>query len=260
MPSISNLPILSIIIPSFNQLGGLKKTILSFKKQKRTSSYFDFEIIVIDGKSSDGSEQWINENENLISKAIIEKDAGIYDAMNKGVRIAKGKWVWFMGTGDLPSENWMDLLNVFLKNKHNTHTKLAAFGVHLLPPRESGVPEFYSPTWGPEIKWKNTIHHQGVIYSRALFKNNLGSISPFDLRYKVLADYHFHLKLWKNGLICDCKNEVLARVCPGGVSRQFNKSLYKEERELKHEVFNSLWSDIIQGIWTRLKWCSKKIA
>jgi len=260
MPSISNLPILSIVIPSFNQLDGLKKTILSFQNNNKTSLEFEYEILVIDGKSTDGSEQWINKNNHLISKAIIEKDTGIYDAMNKGVRIAKGKWVWFMGTGDLPSENWMDLLSDFLKNKPSTHTKLAAFGVHLLSPRESGVPEFYSPKWGAEIKWKNTIHHQGVIYSRDVLVRNSEDKGPFDIRYKVLADYHFHLKLWKNGLVCDCKNEVLAKVCPGGVSRQFNKSLYKEERDLKHDVFNSFWSDIIQGIWTRLKWCSKKIA
>lgn len=241
--------LLSIIIPSYNQLEGLKETITALSKFRKHS----IELIVIDGLSTDGSPKWIKDNASVIDSFQIETDKGIYDAMNKGVAIAKGKWVVFFGTGDLPSENGFEILISELEK--DPKTEIVAFGVHLLPPRESGVPEFYTPVWDNSLKWRNTLHHQGAIYSREILINE-----PYDLRFKVLADYHLNLKLWERGVKCTCFDTVISEANPGGVSRKFTHSLYREERYLKQDIFPSLPNLIVQNIFTRLKWLRKRLS
>jgi putative colanic acid biosynthesis glycosyltransferase len=241
--------LLSIIIPSYNQLEGLKETITALSKFRKHS----IELIVIDGLSTDGSPKWIKDNASVIDSFQIETDKGIYDAMNKGVAIAKGKWVVFFGTGDLPSENGFEILISELEK--DPKTEIVAFGVHLLPPRESGVPEFYTPVWDNSLKWRNTLHHQGAIYSREILINE-----PYDLRFKVLADYHLNLKLWERGVKCTCFDTVISEATPGGVSRKFTHSLYREERYLKQDIFPSLPNLIVQNIFTRLKWLRKQLS
>lgn len=242
-------PLLSIIIPSYNQLEGLKETLNAFSKFRDKR----IELIVVDGLSSDDSPNWIRENEASMDCFQIESDKGIYDAMNKGVALSKGKWILFFGTGDLPTEDGFKVLIGTLEK--GPKTEILAFGVHLLPPRESGVPEFYQPVWNASLKWRNTLHHQGVIYSRDIIRNR-----PYDLRFKVLADYHLNLTLWKQGVKCMCIDTVISEVAPGGVSRKFTHSLYREERAMKRTLFSSMPDQIAQHVFTRLKWLKKQLS
>lgn len=99
--------ILSIITINFNNLEGLKKTIESVSKQ----SSKDFEYIVIDGGSTDGSKEYIENKQSDIDFWVSEKDSGIYNAMNKGILQAKGKYLMFLNSGD-----WLYDNNV-IKNK-----------------------------------------------------------------------------------------------------------------------------------------------
>ncbi|HIG58605.1 MAG TPA: glycosyltransferase [Flavobacteriales bacterium] len=246
-------PCISVIIPSYNQLRGLKKTIKAFSSLRRIG----LELIVVDGTSTDGSSEWINSNASDIDQMIIEPDTGIYDAMNKGLELANGDWVWFMGTGDLPVlegvEEILEVVKGSTSDFEESDPKMLAFGVHLLAPREPGVPEYYKPVWNSKLVWRNTIHHQGAIYSRELFKSD-----AYDLRFRVLSDYHFQLKLWKKGVECSCFPAIIAEVATGGVSRDFSLSLYKEERTMKRDVLSG-WEIMIQEVWTRAKWLRKKV-
>ena len=87
---------ISIITVVYNRQEDLKKTIRSIRAQ----TFWDIEYIVIDGDSTDGTKDVISENADVISKFISEKDKGIYDAMNKGLAIASGDYVWFLNAGD----------------------------------------------------------------------------------------------------------------------------------------------------------------
>jgi glycosyltransferase involved in cell wall biosynthesis len=90
------MPKLSIITINLNNQEGLGKTIKSVVEQ----TYSDFEYIVIDGGSIDGSIDVIHQYESKITKWISEKDAGIYNAMNKGLYYAKGTYCLFLNSGD----------------------------------------------------------------------------------------------------------------------------------------------------------------
>ena len=89
-------PTLSVITIVYNNVRDIERTMLSVLNQ----THPNIEYIVIDGKSTDGTLQIINQYQNRIGKLISEKDEGIYDAMNKGLAVATGDYVIFMNSGD----------------------------------------------------------------------------------------------------------------------------------------------------------------
>ena len=87
---------LSIITVNLNNKDGLQKTIDSVISQ----TFKDFEWIVIDGGSTDGSKELIEKYSDYISYWVSEPDKGVYNAMNKGIQVAKGEYLNFMNSGD----------------------------------------------------------------------------------------------------------------------------------------------------------------
>lgn len=88
--------LLSIITVNLNNIEGLEKTMNSVFEQ----TYNDFEYIIIDGGSTDGSSEYIESHSDKIDFWVSEKDSGIYNAMNKGIKKAKGKYLQFLNSGD----------------------------------------------------------------------------------------------------------------------------------------------------------------
>ena len=88
---------ISIVVVSLNTKSSFLKTINSIISQ----SYANKEIIVVDGNSTDGTIKIIKKMSKNFSKIIIDKDKGIYDAMNKGIALVKGEWTIFLNSGDV---------------------------------------------------------------------------------------------------------------------------------------------------------------
>ena len=93
--------LVSVIVPYFKKKKFIEQTIKSILSQ----TYKNFEIIVVDGKSSDGTIKEIENKKNYFSKYIIEKDNGIYDAMNKGINFIDSDWTIFLNSGDTFFDN-----------------------------------------------------------------------------------------------------------------------------------------------------------
>jgi len=111
------MSILSIVTVNLNNKSGLKKTLssLAFQKKKKV------EIIVIDGGSKDGSIDIIKEYSKIIDYYVSEKDINLYDAMNKGIKYSKNKYVMFINSGDnlLSKKNILKKLLIRLKKPTN---------------------------------------------------------------------------------------------------------------------------------------------
>ena len=170
---------ISIIIISLNTKKDFIKTIDSVINQNN----YDSEIIVVDGCSDDGSIDEIKKREKQISKIIIEKDKGIYDAMNKGIKIASSNWTIFMNSGDVFFNS--EVLNSINFNLLNNFDIL------------------YGDTVVDKIDYKyllkakkilpNTIlmpfSHQSCFVKTNILKQNL-----FKIDYKLAADFHLFVK------------------------------------------------------------------
>ncbi|MCC5943982.1 MAG: glycosyltransferase [Bernardetiaceae bacterium] len=87
---------LTVITVCFNAAKALKKTIKSVASQ----DFESFEYLIIDGKSTDDTLVVISDNQSVINHWVSEPDAGIYDAMNKGMRLAKGDYILYLNAGD----------------------------------------------------------------------------------------------------------------------------------------------------------------
>ena len=86
----------SVITVNYNNLKGLERTISSVLSQ----SFSDFEYIIVDGGSTDGSKEYIESKQEYINQWVSEKDHGVYNAMNKAIRMAQGEYCIFMNSGD----------------------------------------------------------------------------------------------------------------------------------------------------------------
>jgi glycosyltransferase involved in cell wall biosynthesis len=104
---------ISIVVVSLNTKKDTVNTINSILLQ----SYKNYEILVIDGKSNDGTVEFLRKNSNKIN-FISKKDKGIYDAMNKGSHLASGEWIMFLNSGDIFYNNKV-LSNIFKKTIEN---------------------------------------------------------------------------------------------------------------------------------------------
>lgn len=225
---------ISVITVVYNDKNGIEKTILSVIANKHNG----VEYIIIDGKSTDGTIDIIKKYDRNIDKWISEPDKGIYDAMNKGLQYASGKWVIFINVGDtllrIPQILWEDKFDLYSA---------------ILCPVESERNVIY-PSFGWKILYKNTIPHQGAFYNR---KEKI----LYNLNYKVFADYDLNLSLYKTKKKIFIHNEVVAYHSSDGISN--NKKYAYESYSIVYKrngLFYLLLSFLhkkIQGIRVRLK-------
>ena len=241
--------VISAVIPTKTNLGGLKTTIEALWAIAPNR----IEIIVIDGGGCDETKTWLLSNQKRIHHIRSAADSGVYPAMNYGKQCASGAWIWFAGAGDLPNpEVWND----FLKNREllDSECSLHVFSVALGDDREGGVPAHYPARWDSSMQWRNTSHHQGLLYRRSLIQSRM-----FNPSYRVLADYALNLTLWMEGVEVILHDQTWSHVASGGLSRTFNKSLYREEWKLKKNVLSG-WIKWLHPIWLLGKYLAKQIS
>jgi glycosyltransferase involved in cell wall biosynthesis len=176
---------LSIITINYNDIQGLKKTIESVVSQ----SCSEFEFIVIDGGSQDGSKEIIECHQSKINYWVSEKDKGIYHAMNKGIRASSGEYILFLNSGDVLLDETKALnkivLNLNQKALYYTPIFLSQNGV--LKNRAD-----YPENINEKFAFTNTICQQAVIYHASLFYDNF-----FDEKLKYISDWKMHFSLFK---------------------------------------------------------------
>jgi glycosyltransferase involved in cell wall biosynthesis len=176
----------SIIIPVYNSAGMLLQNLISIAHQ----SYSDYEIIFVDGGSTDETLKIVHSfkiaNGHIRTKLLSEPDKGIYDAMNKGLDLAVGDWLYFMGCDDrFCSSSVLAQVASEIGNE----------GLDLVYGNVEGAVSGTRYIYNTLSKVLSVgIHHQSVFYRSYLF-NDLGK---YDLRFKIASDYHFTLKVFLN--------------------------------------------------------------
>ena len=198
----------SIITVCLNSEKYLNRCIESVKKQK----YKNFEHIIIDGQSSDSSIQIINKNRSHFAKILIEKDEGIWDAMNKGIRISKGEIICFLNSDDFYYEDALLTVNKYF-NQNNIDFLFGSV-------KKYKIFHGYKP-W--KIRWSfgfYSSHSVGFFIKREEhikigYYNKKFLSSDLDFFYKMVVNYQL------KGM-ATTKSEILGEFEKGGFSSKVN--------------------------------------
>lgn len=182
----SNLPLVTIITVVFNAVDLIENTIKSVLEQ----TYKNIEYIIIDGGSTDGTIEIIKKYDNQIDRWVSERDKGVYDGMNKGIKKASGKWINFMNAGDMFCKN-STIEEVFDKIDYNTDLVYGS-AVEIVGDNKLKHSEASDIL---ENLWKGAqFGHESLFVKSDIIKN-----IPFNLNYKVAADYDFIMNCFYGG-------------------------------------------------------------
>ena len=207
----------SVITINYNNCEGLRHTIESVVGQ----TYKDYEYIIIDGGSTDGSAEVIKKYADKIDYWVSEPDGGIYNAMNKGVAQAHGEYSIFMNSGDrFYEQNILEKVNTVKPTEDVVVGKVSIDDEnHMISPPPHGALTMYH-------LYSGSIPHQG-----SFIRTNLLRKYPYDEKLKISSDWKFFVQILilNNGSI-RYLDEFVARYDTEGLSSS-NPKLMRQEKE-----------------------------
>ena len=200
-----NNPLISIITVCYNSEKTIKDTIESVLNQ----TYKNFEYIIVDGKSTDNTLHIINQYDDKRIKLISEKDNGIYDAMNKGIKVAKGDIIATINSDDI-LEN--DLIFSTIVNNFKEDDEILYGNVRYYNYDFSKIIRDYIS--GPNNKKTWCPAHPSLYIKKRVFNK----IGLYDLQYKISADYDFMIRCKINKIGFKYINQYFVKMRYGGKS------------------------------------------
>jgi glycosyltransferase involved in cell wall biosynthesis len=230
------MPKLSIITINYNNLEGLKRTVESVVNQ----TWQEFEYIVIDGGSTDGSKQYIEEQSEHFDFWVSEPDKGIYNAMNKGIARASGEYLLFLNSGDHFFND-----SVLQEN----HYKIANYDLIYCDLEVIGKTETFIKKYPEKLSFsyfmKDTLPHPATFIKTALFDK----VGYYEESFKIVSDWKFFIEsvckfnssykridvilstFYLDGLSSDSQNKIL---------------IYEESEKVLKSEFQAYINDVNQ--------------
>lgn len=233
-------PKISVITAVKNQRAALLKTISSVRAQ----TYHPIEYIVVDGGSTDGTQEVLKDNHDIVTKWISEPDKGISDAFNKGVQLSSGDYINFQGAGDgfhhasSIEELFADITKPpILLCGQVMRTSLTDQPLWVAPKKMTETFNKHS------LLWKLTLPHQGLFTHRSFFEK----WGDFDLNVKYAMDYEILLRAFHDFPSTLIKPVIVANWQAGGIGANQIKQVLKEYHYLKckHKVAAKVFLSLI---------------
>lgn len=186
----AKIPALSIVTAVRNAQGALARTAASIRPLARL---LDLEWIIVDGASTDGTAAFASMFDERWIRASSEPDTGIYDAMNKGIRRARGDLIWFLNAGDLVASG--DSLAGFIGALPPPARAGALFYGDALEPSADGRLLFKRARRPESLPFGLFAHHQAMLFGR-------DAIAPYryDTTLSIAADYGLVAGMWRGGV------------------------------------------------------------
>lgn len=218
-------PLISIITVVYNNVSHIQKTLNSIYSQK----YKNYEIIVIDGNSNDGTLQIIKKNKLKINFWISEPDKGIYDAFNKGMKYSSGDYLGFVNSDDILMPNALKILSRYIKRYPDVDFFFGAVRKHW------GILHGYKP-WKIWLSWGFYSSHSTGFFIK---KSSAKKVGNYNLKYKYSSDYdYFYRMIVKKKLkgMGTKKNELFGKFARGGYSSTISfKDHFAEEIRIRKD-------------------------
>ena len=213
-------PKFSIITVTFNAAKVLEDTIQSIV----TQTYKNTEYIIVDGGSTDGTLDIIHKYKEHIHTLVSEPDKGLYDAMNKGIKLATGDYLCFLNAGDGLHED--DTLQLMVHSITGTELPGVLYGEteivdsegHFLSMRRLSTPE--------RLTWKS--FKKGMLVCHQAFFARRDLIEPYDLQYRFSADFDWCIRIMKKATTLHNTHLTLIDYLNEGMTTHNHKASLKE--------------------------------
>ncbi|EIG9277145.1 colanic acid biosynthesis glycosyltransferase WcaE [Salmonella enterica] len=229
---------LSVVTVAFRNYEGVVKTWRSLRNLARDPG-LSFEWIVVDGGSEDGTREFLQKrNGEFNLRFISEKDRGIYDAMNKGIALARGRYTLFLNSGDA----FHDDVALFVRQLARQKSEAMYIGDALLDfggghkIRRKAKPGCY-------IYHSLPASHQAIFFPTAGLKKH-----PYDLQYNVSSDYALAARLYKAGYPFRRIKGLVSEFSMGGVSTSNNLELCQDAKNVQRKILH------VPGFWSQLSY------
>lgn len=195
----------SIITVVYNGVKTIEQTILSVLEQ----SYKNIEYIIIDGLSTDGTQEIVRKYQDSIAYFVSEKDNGLYDAMNKGIQKATGEIV-----GIINSDDWYakDAIESIVNYFERYEADLVYGDVVFVDQNGRERPNIKKPI--DHIWFQCVIQHPGIFVKRSIYER----FGCYNTKYKIAADYDFMLRLYSENVRFGYVDKVVSYFRLGGLS------------------------------------------
>ncbi len=222
-------PLLSVITVVYNNVNHIERTIKSVINQ----SYLNIEFLVIDGASTDGTLNILKKYQDKIDVLISEPDQGIYDAMNKGLKLAKGDYVLFMNSGDeiFAADtveiifNSMAFADIYYGETEMLNEQLESAGRRRhQAPKQLNLSSF---------KHGMSVSHQAIYIKKSITK-------PYDSKYKLSADIDWILDAISKAKTTVNTHQYVAKYLMGGMSKQKHRESLLE----RYDIFKNYYGFI----------------
>lgn len=220
-------PLFSIIMASFNAEKTIERSIGCITRQL----FRNFELLVIDGGSTDCSPEIINRNKDCIAYWVSEPDNGIYDAWNKGLQEAKGEWILFIGTDDYLRPDALLHYNSFLQKQDLTGVLYVSSKVQIVSSEGVKKRVFGWPWQWRVFRFKPLVAHPGSLHHRSLFEK----YGVYNTAYKIAGDYELLLRP-KERLNAGFLDAITVDMTEGGVSNRVKTSVETRKAQLVNSV------------------------
>lgn len=200
---------ITIICATYNAAGTLDDFFSSVRKQ----TCKDFELIMIDGASSDNTNQIIENNQDIISNYISEPDNGIYDAWNKGIKMASNDWICFVGADDIILPDFVKIYSDTIESNRNQDLDYISSKVNYIDSKGRTIFTMGKEWKWKEFRWRMTTAHVGSLHHKNLFRE----VGYYNTDYKIVGDYELLLRK-KDRLSAIYVDRFTINMRAGGVS------------------------------------------
>lgn len=248
--SAAGFPLISIITPVRNDERGIERAI----SEVRGQGYPNKEHIIIDGGSQDRTVAVLRRRDSEIDYWASAPDAGIYDAMNRGIEASHGEWIYFFGADD--AFYGPETLEALFRQGEIPDEIDLLIGNVLYPDGR-----LLRGRFGKKLYYKNSIHHQGAFYRRRIFdgfRYGICDASGIRRHFQISGDYQLNLQLLRRGVKHRYVNQVIAR-CGAGISMAGRFAGYREEIVIRHQYLNFFMA-VLFDLTTLLRYAWKQVS
>lgn len=227
---MNNRPFFSIATPCWNSVATIERTIKSVLSQQ----FKDYEYIIVDGGSTDGTLDIIKKYEPLFEgrmKWKSERDKGLYDAFNKGVERSSGVYCWNVNADDYIEPDALAKVYDFIKKNCPDEDKVVSGAMNFQTPEGVLLKVIKCDSKKLKLAYENDyigLNHPATLVPKIIY-DKYGAFDPY---YKIIGDADWYHRVYKAGVQFAIMDDVITNMSDGGVSNLF---IYK--RSLRDRVY-----------------------